>query len=404
MCRKAIFLLPVVALLVGCGGKKDHNMWQSSVVVAEKTTTNGVALITMDPALLKDTIVFPISHFMGEIEFVKLDDADDALVYPAPVEISDNYILVKTARASGGDYRSSVPIPCKLFDKKGKFISNIGAIGQGPGEYTMIYSMQIDEKGGRIYLLPWQSDKILAYDLSGKLMEPIPMPYRAPKGVFKVDGDRVIVAITPFQNNPSVAWVQDLNGEVIQEFPAGHFQVSDFSNEVFSYQNAGKFDLSFWNYPARVDSLYYIDVAKKELVPQFTFKFEKDKTPESHGYIEWTDYFVGNTSAPVYITDGNGRREEGKKPAFFILDKKTLKGSYFKVANDYFAGGEEGWPIDLFNKGYYVRNVEPANLLDMIEELLKSDKLNEKMRVKLTELQSTIDENDNNYIYYAKMK
>lgn len=34
----------------------------------------------------------------------------------------------------------------QAFDRKGYFITMIGSIGQGPGEYQTIYDAQIDEK------------------------------------------------------------------------------------------------------------------------------------------------------------------------------------------------------------------------------------------------------------------
>lgn len=392
-------------LLCSCNGKKEYNMWDKAPVVATKVMVRGDEMVSLDLSLLKDTAIFPLSHFMEEFEIVKLSDEEDALVYPAETEVSDNYILVKSARNPHGEYRASIPIPCKLFDKKGNFISNIGNIGQGPGEYTMIYSMQINEKDERIYLMPWQTNYILVYDLSGKPQAPIPLPYRTPKGVFKVEGDKVCVAITPFQNNPSVAWIQTVGGEVLHEIPASHFTVQDFSNEIFLKQNTEAIDISFWNWPARIDSLYHIDIPTGKLIPRFTANFtKKGNEVENHSYIEWPRYFIGNTSNYVHVSYGDESWTEGKKPVYYIVDKKTLKGSFLRIEDDYTDGKSIEYPIYLFNKGYHVRNQEPMVLLEWIENMLKSDVLPDKTRNKLAKLKDTIDENDNNYILYAKMK
>ena len=407
MVYKSSFIIALAGILLcGCNQSKDLQMWEKAPVVATRTSLNGQDLVALDVSLLKDTIVFPLSFFMEELNFVKLENSDEAIIYPAGVEISDNYILIKSGRPrtnSFAEYRAAKPIPCKLFDKTGKFIAEIGGIGQGPGEYTMIYSTQIDEKNQRIYLMPWSTDKILVYDFTGKVLEPIRMPYRTPKAVFKVQGDRVAIAIIPFENNPSVVWVQTTGGEVIKEIPSGHFTVSDFSNEIFSGQNTEDIDISFWNYPSRVDSLYHINMQTGEFTAKFTADFHTD-VPASHSYTEWPDYYLGNTQAPVMISDGNGSRQEGEAPAFYIVDKKSLKGSFLRIDNDYLDGEPMGWPIGIFDKGYHIRNMEPGALLDWIEKILKSDKVDEKMRTKLVDLQNSIDEDDNNYIVYGKMK
>lgn len=67
-----------------------------------------------------DTVRIPLSFFTEKLEIVKLDSRDEALVGQTGVTISDNYILV----------HGSQPNPFKLFDRKGNFLTNIGAIGQ----------------------------------------------------------------------------------------------------------------------------------------------------------------------------------------------------------------------------------------------------------------------------------
>ncbi|MDL2208555.1 6-bladed beta-propeller [Parabacteroides sp. OttesenSCG-928-O15] len=406
MDAKKIFLC--FALLLGifssCNQAKRGIYLNESPVVAEKVMVGGEEVIVLNPALLKDTVIFPLSHFVEDIEILKLDDREEALIYPSPVEISDNYILVKSGMSQQGDYYSRVRIPCKLFDKKGNFISDIGAIGQGAGEYQLIYAMQLDEKNQRVYLMPWQTNSILVYDLQGNVLDPIPLPYRSNKGVFKVEGDRVTVAVLPFPAVPLVAWVQNLQGEVLHEIPRGHLEMDfDFSNEIESSQNTAAMDLSFWFWPTRQDSLYHIDAEKGRLIPRFTCTFEKDKL-EPHSYGEWTNHFVGNTSTIVHVTGPDGHKTEGKTPAYYIVDKETLRGSYFRIENDILGGEAIEWPLGVFNKGYYALNMDPGNLEEWIETLLKGDKLSEKMRARLTQIQETIDPEDNNYILYAKVK
>ncbi|MDF9830535.1 6-bladed beta-propeller [Parabacteroides sp. PF5-6] len=391
-------------LVMGCAKSKDVTYWENAPVVAERSGE----LITLDPALLKDTIVFPLSFFAEELQIVKLDDREDAFVYPSAVLLSDNYILVQSGRnnnLSFEEWQASVPMPCRLFDKTGKYITDIGSIGQGPGEYNDIYAMQIDEAADRIYLLPWQSDKLLVYSLKGEVLEPIRLPYRANKGVFRVEGDRVTMAVLPFPQIPSVAWTQTLDGKVLNEIPVTEALAMefDFSNEISSYQHAERMDLSFWYWPTRIDTLYHIDADQGQLIPRFTVKFKENKL-EPHSYAEWPNYYAGNTSTIVTISDGNSLRQEGEKPAYYIVDKETLRGAFFRVVNDYMGGEDMDWPFMLFEKGYYARNMDPGNLEEWLEKALKSKTMSDAVRERLTTLRQSIGPDDNNYVVYARMK
>ncbi|MDR1865200.1 MAG: hypothetical protein LBR08_06470 [Bacteroidales bacterium] len=86
------------------------------------------------------------------------------------------------------------------------------------------------------------------------------------------------------------------------------------------------------------------------------------------------------------------------------MEKSTLKGAFFKLQNDYLGGLEIGWPSYAFSNGYYVSNVEPAHLLENLEQALSNKKLTTDLRKKLTDLKNSVKETDNNYIFYAKMK
>ena len=92
------------------------------------------------------------------------------------------------------------------------------------------------------------------------------------------------------------------------------------------------------------------------------------------------------------------------KTFHYIVDKKTGKGSFFKLYNDYFGNLEIDYPSYAFSNGYYIRNIEPGNLMTDIENALKNQDITSEMRKKLTDLQNTIDDNDNNYVMIAKLK
>jgi len=68
---------------------------------------------------VKDSVVIPLSELVKEVHIVKLDTAKEALIGGGEVVISENYIGIKPWGSE----------PFKLYDKRGKFLRNIGQIG-----------------------------------------------------------------------------------------------------------------------------------------------------------------------------------------------------------------------------------------------------------------------------------
>ena len=52
-----------------------------------------------------------------------------------------------------------------MFDGKGKFVRRIGRQGQGPGEYSLVLSLDVDRENELSYLL--DNGKVNVYSLTG---------------------------------------------------------------------------------------------------------------------------------------------------------------------------------------------------------------------------------------------
>ena len=385
------FLVVYASVFTNCSQSGSSQIIKDIPTVAENV--NG--LIVCDKSLLKETITIPLSFFIdGELQIVKLDDSDEALVKNNAAIISDNYILVQ----------GEMQMPSKLFNKKtGKFISNIGSIGQGPNEYRAIYDQQIDESNNRIYLLPWDEKKILVYDLKGNALEPIPLCHKVPKGGFKVNtkAGTVTVATLPFENAQAVVWMQTLDGTMLNYIAPRHLALRpNFSNEVVMYKDNDFFDFFVFSIVPRVDTLYRYDFTINELIPLFTCNF--DELNDFHFYAESSKFFFGDLSEPKPVSPN---RTSSQNRRSYFVDKQTLKGSYFILENDFLGNFEIEKPIFKLNGDYYVYNADPGDLHDKLEEQLNSNKnFTPEMREKLINLKNSITDNDNNYIFYAKYK
>lgn len=387
----------LLAGLLVCSFTPEKNPLDRANVVAQRKKVNGSELIVADYSALKSKeIALPLSMFAGEMQIVKLDNREEALVGNSSVTISENYILV-------GSHKQN---PCKLFDKKGNFIATVGAFGQGPGEYQNIYDLAIDEKEGLIYILGWTTQNILVYDLQGKFLKTIPTGLTVLKGKCWPDAatPAVSVAILASEQMPAVAYTIQPDGSrtgVVKPGPLAIPVKNPFNNEVFANKNTAEKDLFIFRFfDRRPDSLYHYDAVKGKLYPKFTVNFPGE-TP-IHSFIELPGYFMGDVAIEKKESEYASTTQDTR---YFLVDKQTLKGAFFTLVNDYMGGMEIKWPVYVFNNGYYAAMYEPGALKEMLSKFLTSHPdLPETMKAKLNALEKSIDENDNNYLFYAKLK
>lgn len=379
------------SLLMACSStQKDY--LDEMPVIAEKVALPTGDLIVCDLAKATDTLDVPLSMLTEELQIVPLDNRDEALVGGwVRTTVSDNYILVSNNRQ----------IPYKLFGRDGKFICTVGSFGQGPNEYQLTYAEQLDEQHDRIYIMSWNADKILVFDLKGNPQPYIPLNTRVPKGKFRVNtaDSTVIVTTLPFEGSPEVVWVQDMHGNRKQSVAPGHLMVPrDFSNEVMDARNTSAYDVMLLTImpEAKQDSLYHYNLEKSRLEPRFTTLFTGEKMPW-HGYTELPHHFMGDVSFPVQVSETSF---QGSAPAYYIVDKTTLKGNFMRLKNDFLH--ISAWPS--FSNGYYTANMEPMTLKEQLEEALREENLDESVQARIKACLSSLDENGNNVILLAKLK
>ncbi len=110
--------------------------------------------------VLKYNEVVNLSELSTEVKFIKLEyNPDCVLSYIKDAILFSDLILVC-------DVKNNL---C-LFNQDGKFLRRIGNIGRGPGEYTNILSLDVDQKAKLIYVLNNSSQNIIAYDYQGNLV------------------------------------------------------------------------------------------------------------------------------------------------------------------------------------------------------------------------------------------
>ena len=329
-----------------------------------------------------NTIELPLSDLVEDCQLIRFENTDAALFKAWTVTATDNYIGI---RQSGAPY--------KLFNKQGKYLCDVGAIGNGPGEYSIsIYDEIIDEKGGHIFFSSFVGDKIMMYDLNGKWIKDIKLPLKInkPKIALNDDGTLSVVHMS-FEEKDPFAFCVDMDGKITKQIltPA-HMKVGDFNGEIFSHQNGPDFEFTHTSN----DTLFAYNAAENRLEPHFAMNFPKENKP-IHIYMELPTCYFAN----CYYWDNEKQRPSGG--GTYMIDKKTGKAVKFNLVNDFFGNMPTYYS---FNKGYYLSNIEPGSLKEKIEELLSSGKCPDKDKEKMKELAASLHENDNNVLFIGKLK
>ncbi len=395
-----IFCLSALTLVLGaCGGNKpaDKLTFDNLPVIASLETieSGSVRVLHLDK-MSKDTLVIPLSQYLEDFHLIRLDNRDEALTRGYGTFFG-NYLI------TGGSSREA----CRLFDKEGRFLCQVGNNGQGPGEYWAVYDKQIDEENRRIYLMPWNAKNLLVYNLDdGSYLSSIPLPTLVPKGVFTVDAAKQVVTVgmLAFSNieGASVVWQQDFDGNVLQRIDAAGYSVQpDFSNEVYNSDNMpGTFDFYLSRWAAKKDSLYHYQPDENRLQPVFTLDMPDD--PLQHGFYELPNCFL--TDITMEVTQVQYGSYVSKR-ATVMVDKQTGKGAYVKFVNDLAGDMPLENAVFGFNKGHFVHSIEPGELATYLENALaKSEGLSKKKREEWTKLKESINENDNAYLFVGKIK
>lgn len=281
-------------------------------------------------------------------------------------------------------------LPYKLFDKAtGKFLRNIGSIGQGPAEYPFISDAVIDEKNERIYITCSQMKPgILEYNLAGEFLEKIDISFIKDRKIKFTVNDSIITAFIMTFNGDTHGVVSfDKKGNIISSAPAKVFMQGNYDLEVFINTNT-----PFTGYSHVASCVYYnYDSTTHELVPAFAF----DKT--KFGYI-----YVSELNNCFFFSVEKIEKERYASSHIILYDKKTEKGNQVNLVNDYLGGIP--FTIYSFKNGIYQERMTASDFREKAEQALKKNKLSEEKRKHLSNLVNSMSDDDNDIVFYGPLK
>ncbi len=158
--RTTIGLIAIFCILSSCGNNQQ----------------DGVITIDADKKITKT-----LDDYISNIEIVPLETNEEALLrnYWKVIEYNDKYYVQDR---SNGLY---------VFNNKGKYISNIGDLGNGPGEYIYISDFQINPYTGYIEILEPRG-KVKVYNPRGEFLYYYGRRFQEVSYFYIVDEDMVL--------------------------------------------------------------------------------------------------------------------------------------------------------------------------------------------------------------------
>ena len=216
----------------------------------------------------------PVSEFVSELEYIPLETADNCLI-GEDVTIRNVIVTKSHIFVAGSRY-------CYAFGRDGKFITEIGRHGQGPGEYVNISNIGIfvDEKKQSLYMgiIPFT---VLEYSWDGVFRRSVQLPTNTlghhPDRVLFVR-DSLFIGHNPnYSGNEEYHFfLFDTSGQIVKTFD-NHVKIARSAISWNSYEESMKpFRLSDHIYVKEMpnDTLYCLN-EQDELVPQFVFNLGK---------------------------------------------------------------------------------------------------------------------------------
>lgn len=140
-------ILPAILLLIiGC-------------TACRESATQSDDLITIDVTATYPKKELILQDFL-DVEYIPLETSDEFITFGFVKAIGKDIIVVKNSRILDGNVF--------IFDRKGKGIRKINRKGQSGEEYTFTTDIYLDEEEGEIYVSCLVNQKLFVYDLEGK--------------------------------------------------------------------------------------------------------------------------------------------------------------------------------------------------------------------------------------------
>jgi hypothetical protein len=322
------------------------------IVISSCSKNSEPELLTIKIPNKSDANLF-LSDMAESIKRVQLETNENILLgNPKDIKIHNERIyVVETAKIS-------------IFNLDGNFLQILGRRGEGPGEYTNVYALDIDEKSGLIYVSAY--NKLLVYNLDLEFVEELktsfPIEYLKiyNKNLFIVS-EKVGVKVENGYANQTNLYKMNSLLEILDSIPVRTvlLQGREVGGFGFKYYLSNIEDDLFLFKPVLTtenilrDTLY--QVRDKGLFPAIKFDFERPQSLNESGRQTLLLYNIINSSSYLICEYD----QDWERMLFLYYKKNAIGYNLSKGLID-----EEGDPVflrplDLANDiFYYIKEVE----------------------------------------------
>jgi hypothetical protein len=214
-----------------------------------------------------------MSELIEEVEYIPLETALNFMVGRT------DHLIVTDSRIYIGGFDHLY-----AFTREGKFVSDVGRKGRGPGEWDYYAEVSVDEKKQAVYVNTY--DKIFEYAQDGKFSRDFEKlkfqrgdENRVPNPFVSIRDGLFLGYLNNNTGDEPYNWIIfDSAGTVVKQFD-NHIKLNKepFSSRVF-YSAIAYTDGAVWVKEGINDTIFNIS-RKGELVPSFVFDFGKYAFP-----------------------------------------------------------------------------------------------------------------------------
>ena len=248
-----VWLSLIVTVLISCSSSNTKNNDQTTIIRVD----------------ISKSQVLDISERAVINKFILLETGKDFLISSIDkIQVMDSVIFIY-------DERQDLMF---LFDKEGQFITNVGVKGRGPGEYSMINDVYIDDSEGVIYAHERIRNTIQAYDLSGSLINEVHTRHRFNSFCITNSGYWTYSCfVTENPNRYNLKLLDhDLNKMLGGFFSQNEFFPTIFMSTFFQDQSRN----TYFCYP-HSNYIYLLDDQTQTPIPHFKVDFGSRTIPYS---------------------------------------------------------------------------------------------------------------------------
>lgn len=164
-----------------------------------------------------------------------------------------------------------------VYSSGGKFISHIGATGQGTGEYTFISDFTVDADGN-VWIADGLADKLIQYDSSLQYVSTSEFPFEI-DGMASLASGGLLLGLSFLDRScPEEGVVSTTPDEKPEKIlPRAKFYDTEYEIAKSQFQNTGK---GYFFNKAIDDNAYLLDKTDGRVIGRYFFDFGAEAVPD----------------------------------------------------------------------------------------------------------------------------